>query len=99
MNHPFGVTENGQIVISGTAIDEGCVSMRLVSGAGIEVPEGWGERAQENADLLERRLARLEQALGLLPLSIPGVDSSVALAAAISNADLISEFLKPLSAQ
>lgn len=35
------------------------------SGVGMGLPEGFGERTQEEADLLERRLSRLEQALGL----------------------------------
>lgn len=65
MNQPFCVTEDGQVFISEAEADDGCASMRLISGAGIEMPEAWAERAQEKADLLERRLLRIEHALGI----------------------------------
>ncbi len=68
MNQPFCVTEDAQVFIAEAEADDGCVSMRLISGAGIEVPEAWAGRAQEKADLLERRLSRLENQLGLSPL-------------------------------
>ncbi|MBI6621640.1 hypothetical protein YA0783_25460 [Pseudomonas corrugata] len=65
MNNPFGVNEEGRVFISDAQVKEGCMSIRLVSGIGIEMPDGWAERAQEKADLLEHRLSRIEQALGL----------------------------------
>lgn len=68
MNQPFGVTEDGQVVVSVAGIDEVSTSMRLFSGASIEMPEGWAGRSQEKADLLERRLSRIEAALGMPPL-------------------------------
>lgn len=68
MNTPFGVNEDGRIFISEAQVKEGCMPIRIVSGMGIEMPEGWAERAQEKADLLERRLSRLENAMGLNPL-------------------------------
>ena len=68
MSQPFAVTENGQVVFSQVAVDDACVSQLMVSGVGIELPEGWAEHSQEKADLLERRLSRLELALNLDPL-------------------------------
>lgn len=65
MNQPFGVTKDGQTFISKAEVNDGCVSMRLVTSAGIEMPDGWAERAKEKADLLERRLSRLEKELDL----------------------------------
>lgn len=65
MSQPFEVTESGQVVISQAAVDDACISQFLVSGAGFALPEDWAERSQEKADLLERRLLRLENALGL----------------------------------
>ncbi len=38
------------------------------AGFGIDLPERAGEQPQSVADLLERRLSRLEQALGLDPI-------------------------------
>jgi hypothetical protein len=40
----------------------------IVSAAGISLPADFAEKAQEKADLLERRLSRLESALGLSPM-------------------------------
>ncbi|WP_448124155.1 hypothetical protein [Pseudomonas veronii] len=94
MTQPFDVADD-QTSIKGAIIVES--DRFAVFGAGL--PEDFGKDAQEKADLLERRLSRLEQALGLPSLSIAGVDSSEALAAAIRNADLIPELLKPLSGQ
>ena len=68
MNQPFEVTESGQVVISQAEIDEACVSQFLVSGARVALPKDWAERQQEKADLLERRLARIESKLGFSPL-------------------------------
>ena len=68
MSQPFEVTEGGQVVISRAAIDDASVSQFLFSGAGLGLPEDWAQRSQEKADLLERRLSRIESALGLSPI-------------------------------
>ncbi|MCF5058327.1 hypothetical protein GIW54_09920 [Pseudomonas proteolytica] len=96
MNQPFAFDEEGRAFINESEILK---SQMAVSAVGVSLPPDFAEKAQEKADLLERRLSRLEQALGLPSLSIAGVDSSEALAAAIRNADLIPELLKPLSGQ
>jgi hypothetical protein len=45
-------------------------SQMLVSAErfGIALPEDFGKESQEKADLLERRLSRIESALGLSPI-------------------------------
>ena len=65
MSQLFAVTEEG--VFLSEAI---FCSQMLVAPAkfGIGLPEVLGNDAQEKADLLERRLSRLEQALGLDPI-------------------------------
>ncbi|WP_339479949.1 hypothetical protein [Pseudomonas sp. RL_5y_Pfl2_73] len=42
-------------------------SQMIVSAAGVSLPADFGEKDQEKAELLERRLSRLERALGLDP--------------------------------
>lgn len=50
--------------ITNTIIDAG-----RFAGFGLGLPEGFGERSQEVADLLERRLSRLEKELNLPEIS------------------------------
>jgi len=66
MSQPFAVTEEGEYLNEATIS-----SQMLVAPAkfGIGLPEGFGKEAQEKADLIERRLCRLEQALNLGPIS------------------------------
>ena len=66
MNQPFAIDENGRTYINESEILKG---QMIVSAAGISLPADFAEKAQEKADLLERRLARLEKELGLNPLS------------------------------
>lgn len=65
----MAVSESGQIYVAGIGVGIDA-SQRLVSPErfGIELPEGFGKDAEEKADLLERRLSRLENELGLSPL-------------------------------
>ena len=60
MNQPFALNDDGSVSILN--------SQMIVSGVGISLPEDWGQKQQEKADLLERRLSRLESELGLSPL-------------------------------
>ena len=66
MNQPFAVADDGSVFISDAEVR---TSQMIVSAAGISLPADFAEKAQEKADLLERRLARLEKKLGLNPLS------------------------------
>lgn len=66
MNQPFAIDENGRNYINESEILK---DQMIVSAAGISLPADFAEKAQEKADLLERRLARLENELGLNPLS------------------------------
>ncbi|AXJ04904.1 hypothetical protein CFN16_12485 [Pseudomonas fluorescens] len=63
------VTANGKTIVAGVGV--GVVSSQMLVSAerfGIALPEDFGKGSQEKADLLERRLSRLEQALGFTPL-------------------------------
>ncbi|MDB5995270.1 MAG: hypothetical protein JWP42_2406 [Pseudomonas sp.] len=64
MNTPFAVGDTGQVFISQADIRDGIAAKILVSGASVDLPDGWAERsaaaAVEKADLLERRLEKLE---------------------------------------
>ena len=60
MTQPFDAADD-QTSIKGAIIVES--DRFAVFGAGL--PEGFGEGAQEKAGLLERRLRRIETALGL----------------------------------
>lgn len=62
MNQPFEMTATGQVVINGAEVLR---SQMLVSAAAIALPEDFGKESAEKADLLERRLSRLEKELGL----------------------------------
>jgi len=63
----MGMTESGKPYAAGIGVS---VSQHLVAADrfGIELPKGFGKDAKEKADLLERRLSRLESELGLSPL-------------------------------
>lgn len=53
------------VQVEGLAIRNGeCRNM-----AALGLPPDWGDKLEETAGLLERRLARLEQAMGLQPLT------------------------------
>ncbi|MDF2640750.1 MAG: hypothetical protein K0R45_22 [Pseudomonas sp.] len=65
MNQPFAFDEEGRTYINESEILKG---QMIVSAAGISLPDDFATKAQEKADLLERRLSRLEQALGLEPI-------------------------------
>jgi len=65
MNKPFAITEDGGSLISGV---ETLRSQLIVSAVGVSLPADFGKKHQEKADLLERRLSRLESELGLSPL-------------------------------
>jgi len=64
MNQPFARTEDGGVFISDAVLK----SQAIVSAVGVSLPSDFAEKSQEKADLLERRLSRLEQALGLEPI-------------------------------
>mgnify|MGYP007010095273 CR=1 FL=1 len=64
MNQPFAVAEDGHVFVSDAVLK----SQAIVSAVGVSLPADFGERAEEKADLLERRLSRLEQAFGLEPI-------------------------------
>lgn len=57
MNQPFAVADDGSVFISDSEIRK---SQMIVSAAGISLPADFAEKAQEKADLLERRLLKLE---------------------------------------
>lgn len=56
-------TDDRETYITNAIIDAG----RFL-GTGFGLAEGFGEKSQEVADLLERRLSRLDQALGFDPI-------------------------------
>lgn len=62
------VTADGKTVVAGIGVGLD-LSQMLVSADrfGIALPEDFGKESQEKADLMERRLSRLEHALGLDP--------------------------------
>ena len=62
MNQPFAFDEEGQVFISEAEILKG---QMIVSAVGVSLPPDFAEKAQEKADLLERRLRRIELALGI----------------------------------
>ncbi|WWL45219.1 hypothetical protein V5O39_04920 [Pseudomonas parakoreensis] len=64
MNQPFARTEDGSVFISDAVLK----SQAIVSAVGASLPPDFAEKSQEKADLLEHRLLRLEQALGLEPI-------------------------------
>lgn len=65
MDQPFALDEEGRVFISESEIRK---SQMIVSAVGVSLPPDFAEKAQEKADLLERRLARLEKRLGLDPI-------------------------------
>ena len=66
MKQLFASAGDGQVFITDTEIRESQIAF---SATGFSLPHDFAEKAQEKADLLERRLSRLEQALGLDPIS------------------------------
>jgi|GEM_PF-4017811 len=63
------VAANGKTIVAGIGV--GLASSQMLVSAekfGIALPKDFGKESQEKADLLERRLSRLEQALGLEPI-------------------------------
>ena len=66
MNNPFEM-RNGEVHITGAII----IDAGRFAGIGVGLPEGLSDESQEKADLIERRLLRLETALGLEPFK-PG---------------------------
>lgn len=60
MNQPFEMRDNEAHIAGAVIIDAG-----RLAGIGVGLPEGFGEKSQDAADLLERRLSRLEKELGL----------------------------------
>jgi hypothetical protein len=67
MNQPFAFNEEGMTFINESEIRK---SQVIISGAGASLSPDFAEKAQEKADLLERRLARLEKQLGLNPICV-----------------------------
>lgn len=65
MSQPFVIDEEGRAFIKGSEILK---SQILVSGIGLSLSPDFADKAQEKADLLERRLTRLEKELGLDPI-------------------------------
>ncbi|CAI8830231.1 Transcriptional regulator [Pseudomonas sp. IT-P2] len=65
MNQPFARTEDGSVFISDAVLK----SQAIVTAVGVSLPSDFAEKSQKKADLLERRLVRLEKELGLAPLS------------------------------
>lgn len=65
MNQPFARTEDGSVFISDAVLK----SQAIVTAVGVSLPSDFAEKSQAKADLLERRLVRLEKELGLAPLS------------------------------
>ncbi|MDR8369230.1 hypothetical protein NM213_04800 [Pseudomonas lactis] len=63
MNQPFEVSDHGTRISGDVIIDAG-----RFAGVGIGLPDEIAMDAQEKADLLERRLLRIERALGLSPI-------------------------------
>jgi hypothetical protein len=61
MSQPFAFDEEGRAYVNESEILK---DQMIVSAAGISLPADFAEKAQEKADLLERRLRRLEAALG-----------------------------------
>lgn len=63
------VTADGKTVVAGIGVGLDLSQMLVsVDRFGIALPEDFGKESQEKADLMERRLSRLEQALGLDPI-------------------------------
>lgn len=65
MNQPFVIAEDGRAFFNESEILK---SQMVASAAGVSLPPDFADKAQEKADLLERRLTRLEKELGLDPI-------------------------------
>ncbi|ROM84882.1 hypothetical protein V5F23_09875 [Pseudomonas sp. WP18] len=73
MNQPWVLNDDGSVSILN--------SQMIASGMGISLPDDWSSKQQEKADLLERRLRRIELALGIDATP----ESTAALEAALSQ--------------
>jgi hypothetical protein len=84
MSEPFIVNDEGALLISEATIME---SQIICSGVGLGLPEDFGKEAKKQEELLERRLSRIELALGLGPLEAVSTesDSEAELIAALSS--------------
>lgn len=60
MNQPFEVAGHNVAIKSTYIVDAG-----KFAGCGLGLPEDFAGQSQEKTDLLERRLSKLERALGL----------------------------------
>lgn len=65
MNQPYAVTNDGNAAMNGAKIQNGCL---LISADRFAIKVDAGMTEAEKADLLERRLSRLENELGLSSL-------------------------------
>ena len=65
MNQPFVVTDDGKVTMNGAKIQDG---QYLVSADRFVIKLGAGTTEAEKAELVERRLSRLENELGLSSL-------------------------------
>ncbi|EJH4830435.1 hypothetical protein [Pseudomonas aeruginosa] len=59
--------QDGTVEINEADVSDAVVSPLSVIGIGL--PEGFAEEAEKKAELLERRLSRVEEVLGLSPVS------------------------------
>lgn len=66
MSKSFEVLDDETFINSAFIVDAG-----RFAGFGIGLPEEFALGAQEKADMLERRLSRIESALGLNPICVP----------------------------
>lgn len=63
MNQPFEILVREAHITGAVIIDSG-----RFAGVGVGLPESLGDDAKEKVDLSERRLSRIESALGLNPI-------------------------------
>ena len=66
MSKPFEVRDGETFINSAFIIDAG-----RFADIGAGLPEGLGDELQKKADLIERRLSRIESALGFNPICVP----------------------------
>lgn len=64
MSNPF-IIQDGNVIIEGA---ENSYHLAEFSGVGVGLPSDFGAESQKQADLLERRLCRIESVLGLGPI-------------------------------
>jgi hypothetical protein len=63
MNQPFEIAEEKPSITGSVIVDAA-----RFAGAGLGLPEDFAKESQEKADLIDRRLSRIEQALNLYPV-------------------------------